>query len=521
MVAIAGAAAAAIGAGGSILGGLGASKEATKARRSQEEQFRQEMAHQRWLDQNAYNERQPFQQAGQYGIGAMADWARESRDNPQFWDPRQGLDPNQYRWQSLATLNPQQYAFGAPAPVDPNASQFNAQPYQVNAAQYRFDPNQYAYQPGQALDPTQYRMQATQGYNAPTLDPSQFQFKAPTLSEDPGYQFRLQQGVSALDASAAARGGLTSGAAQRALLRYGQDVGSQEYGAAYQRALGENQQRYGRALQQNQDIYGRGFAADQATWQRGLTADEANYQRALQANMTTDERVRAAAAQNYQQQFGANQFNANLGFTAAQQNFARDYQVANDYYNRLVQQQQTGFTQGIAANDLAYQRAMQQNQLAEQRGLGETQRNWQMDLTANQLDQERAWQAYQAEIARKQQVFNQFASLAGMGQTANQLGVQSAGQSSAAMANAFQGLGQAQASGYINQSNAANQMYSGIAGAASQGLQSYMLGSYLQNLGQQGMGFNAAGQQTSGLLPTTFGQYNAGNYANTTYAPFG
>lgn len=55
------------------------------------------------------------------------------------------------------------------------------------------------------------------------------------LQMDPGYQFRLSEGMKAMDRQAAARGGLISGGALRAAQRYGQDLGSQEYGAAYNR----------------------------------------------------------------------------------------------------------------------------------------------------------------------------------------------------------------------------------------------------------------------------------------------
>lgn len=52
---------------------------------------------------------------------------------------------------------------------------------------------------------------------------------------DPGYNFRLTEGQQAIDRSAAARGGTQSGAALKAAARYGQDMGSQEYGRAYDR----------------------------------------------------------------------------------------------------------------------------------------------------------------------------------------------------------------------------------------------------------------------------------------------
>jgi len=55
------------------------------------------------------------------------------------------------------------------------------------------------------------------------------------FTQDPGYAFRLAEGQKALDRSAAARGGLISGAALKAAGRYGQEMGSQEYMNAFNR----------------------------------------------------------------------------------------------------------------------------------------------------------------------------------------------------------------------------------------------------------------------------------------------
>ena len=46
----------------------------------------------------------------------------------------------------------------------------------------------------------------------------------------PSYQFRLNQGVQALDRSAAARGMVNSGAQQKAVTQFGQDYATNEYG---------------------------------------------------------------------------------------------------------------------------------------------------------------------------------------------------------------------------------------------------------------------------------------------------
>jgi hypothetical protein len=55
------------------------------------------------------------------------------------------------------------------------------------------------------------------------------------LEMDPGYAFRLGEGMKALERLQAARGNMLSGGAIKAGQRYAQDVASQEYGNAYNR----------------------------------------------------------------------------------------------------------------------------------------------------------------------------------------------------------------------------------------------------------------------------------------------
>lgn len=50
------------------------------------------------------------------------------------------------------------------------------------------------------------------------------------FQESPGYQFRLQEGIKALERGAAARGGLLGGRQTKALTEFGQGLASQEYG---------------------------------------------------------------------------------------------------------------------------------------------------------------------------------------------------------------------------------------------------------------------------------------------------
>jgi len=67
-------------------------------------------------------------------------------------------------------------------------------------------------------------------YGSLTRPFSQTDFQA-----DPGYGFRMSEGMKALERSAAARGGLLAGATLKGINRYGQDLASQEYQNAFNR----------------------------------------------------------------------------------------------------------------------------------------------------------------------------------------------------------------------------------------------------------------------------------------------
>ena len=60
-------------------------------------------------------------------------------------------------------------------------------------------------------------------------------FTMSDFQADPGYAFRMSEGLKALDRQAAARGGLISGGALKAAQGYGQDLASQEYMNAFNR----------------------------------------------------------------------------------------------------------------------------------------------------------------------------------------------------------------------------------------------------------------------------------------------
>jgi len=71
--------------------------------------------------------------------------------------------------------------------------------------------------------------------NSPDFGKYARDFSAADFTADPGYAFRLSEGMKALDRTAAARGGLLSGATLKGAQRYNQDLGSLEYQRAYER----------------------------------------------------------------------------------------------------------------------------------------------------------------------------------------------------------------------------------------------------------------------------------------------
>ncbi len=89
------------------------------------------------------------------------------------------------------------------------------------------------------------------------------------FSGDPGYQFRMGEGMKAINNGASARGMGNSGATMKALLKYGQDYSSNEYNNAYNRNFGRLSTLAGFGQNANQQMagaaqnYGNNVSANQ------------------------------------------------------------------------------------------------------------------------------------------------------------------------------------------------------------------------------------------------------------------
>ncbi len=91
-------------------------------------------------------------------------------------------------------------------------------------------------------------------------------FSMAQFQADPGYGFRMSEGMKALERSAAARGGLLSGGTLKGIQRFGQDLASQEYTNAFNRYQTERAAR----LQPLQSLAGVGQTTAQQIGEAGM-----------------------------------------------------------------------------------------------------------------------------------------------------------------------------------------------------------------------------------------------------------
>jgi hypothetical protein len=109
------------------------------------------------------------------------------------------------------------------------------------------------------------------------------------FQQDPGYGFRLKEGLRALESSAAARGGLMSGNAMRGITRYGQGLASDEYTNAFNRYQAERAAR----LNPLQSLAGMG-QSNAAT----MAQQAGQYGQALAQGATNMGNIRASSYMN-------------------------------------------------------------------------------------------------------------------------------------------------------------------------------------------------------------------------------
>jgi len=142
---------------------------------------------------------------------------------------------------------------------------------------------------------------------------------------DPGYAFRMSEGMKGLERSAAARGGLLSGSMLKGIQRFGQNLASDEYTNAFNRYQTERNAR----LAPLQSLAGVGQTTAQQIGQSGQTM-ASNVGQTMQAGA-------AARASGY-----VGQANALTGALNTGLNYYQNQQLMN----RLTPQQPAPITYG-------------------------------------------------------------------------------------------------------------------------------------------------------------------------------
>lgn len=114
------------------------------------------------------------------------------------------------------------------------------------------------------------------GYLSETFE-EPFQFDPQQIESDPGYQFRMGEGLKALERSGAARGTLNSGRTLKEITRFGQGLASDEFSNAWNRRMSEYGQRRDVFRTNRSDLFNRyASLADIGQTAAGTTANYAN-----------------------------------------------------------------------------------------------------------------------------------------------------------------------------------------------------------------------------------------------------
>lgn len=363
-------------------------------------------------------------------------------------------------------------------------------------------------------------------------------FAAPTaddMSQDPGYQFRVQQALDTLQQSAAARGTLFTSGTEQALMAQAQQMASQEYGNVYARRFGEFQQSEAERANAAAFNAGTSMNAQQGTFNNALSGYGANQQTAYQ-----NEAQRLAAAQyntsaglaQQQQAYGqasntyglnaqTQQSAAELAQNNARANYALDtgtrLGAQNQAFNQSLAQNQANTANSLSAQQQAwtqqYQPWAQNASNNLQAGTASAQLAAQtnaLNASQEQNQYQAAWNAYQSQVQQNQfgagnalnwanyglgaqnQAFNQNQSsyltnyqtqvvdpwnrefqMAQLGSGAANGANSAAGQYGSNAGNLITGNGNSQAAGQVGAANAWSNTYANLANLGISGLGQY------------------------------------------------
>lgn len=275
------------------------------------------------------------------------------------------------------------------------------------------------------------------------------------LKKDPSYQFRLQEGINALDRSAANRGKLFSGQQQRAITDYGQQAASQEYAAAYNRERDKHSY--------NNDINAKEYGINQDRLNQQLNIE--SYNNSLNSDDYQKNRQRLQDIRdirNYNDDSSRNDYLMNqdrLNNIKATDSYNRnlslsDYEVNQNRLNSLLAIEASNYGRDAAT----YNSGVAQNALMA-------------ELTSQAYNQDLS--RFQADNQTTANNYNLLAGLSGVGQQQVQNSNALSTGISNNIAQAQVNNGRAIAQGHINSGNASSQMAQGLTNVVGGGIGLY------------------------------------------------
>lgn len=250
--------------GGSLIGASAANSAAktqanaaAQATNAQLQASREAIAFQREQAAIAQAQQRPWLEAGQNALAQLIAGTRVGTGAAPIPVNAAGISQPIHEWlqQQKANQTPSWNSPFAPKPAAP-------EPWvQAGTAQA------YGSQPG-------FLMEKSTAFSTPTTaftKPNEAFTKAFKFEADPGYAFRQAEGMKGINNSAAARGGVLSGAALKAASKYNQDFASNEYSNAYNRYQIDETGKYNRYMQDNTAEYNRYQTDNAGQFNRDVT----------------------------------------------------------------------------------------------------------------------------------------------------------------------------------------------------------------------------------------------------------
>jgi hypothetical protein len=166
-------------------------------------------------------------QKAKYDQAVHAQQRQYNQDVRAYGQAKTKYDTDSAAWQAGTTAQQNDPEFGSM--MDPYNDRFEGRIDEVAGRKYE-DTHGYGQQ---ILDTAGEKY--TDKYGQEILDTARDKFGADDFEADPGYEFRRSEGGRGIEQSAAAGGGLQSGATLKALTSFNQDTASNEYDRAHGR----------------------------------------------------------------------------------------------------------------------------------------------------------------------------------------------------------------------------------------------------------------------------------------------